>query len=199
MESKLFSAAIGSLDPFQQHCNFPTVKKESTDGEQNINNSTQQLVRRGRPSGSRNKQKESSVLYEDSVDAIMPHVVQLQPGADIVQCLRVFYRRLQVGGLYVMSALGRVVDVAICMAGQVRFLRGTCQILSLCGTFLPHCNSLSISVLDSEGSVIAGLVDGILRAAGPVTIVVGSCADPSFHRFRALVDVQFLHSVRPLM
>lgn len=72
------------------------------------------------------------------------------------------------------------------IAGSVRSIPGLWQIVSLSGLYLPHCSSLSLSVADSQGKVISGRVDGILWAAGPVKIVVGSCVDPSLHRVRPI-------------
>jgi len=69
---------------------------------------------------------------------MMPHVVQVQANADIVQFLYQFYRSLQVGGLYVMSARGMVGDVTISMAGSVTQLRDTFQILSLSLGLISH-------------------------------------------------------------
>jgi hypothetical protein len=143
MESNISSSAmpehgagIGSPAPFD--CNSEPETLEAVSGgnhrEGNIynnNDNTQQSIRRGRPRGSRNKPKENPVVCRESDDAMMPHVVQVEAGADIVQCLYRFYRSLQVGGLYVMSARGTVGDVTISMAGSVTHLRGTFQILSL--------------------------------------------------------------------
>jgi hypothetical protein len=138
MESKSSSAAgpeneaaISSLEHFEQYSEPQTVGEhsESKDCEGNINinsssNSNQQSIRNGRPLGSRDKPEENPVVHRDSNDVMNPHVIQIEPGADIVQCLHRLYQSLQVRGLYVMSALGMVEDVTISMAGSVTCFRG---------------------------------------------------------------------------
>ena len=77
-------------------------------------------------------------------------------------------------------------DVTISMASSLTQLRGTFQILSLSGSYLPHCNSLSITLVASKEKVVLGMVEGILLAAGPVDIIVGSCINPALHRPRLI-------------
>ena len=98
MESKSSSAArpeneaaISSLEPFEQYSEPQTVGEHSDrkDCEGNINinsssNSNLQSIRNGRPLGSSDKPEENRVVHRDNNDAMNPHVIQIEPGADIV-------------------------------------------------------------------------------------------------------------------
>ena len=52
------------------------------------------------------------------------------------------------------------------------------------GSYFPYGNSLSITLVNSKENVVSGTVQEILRAAGPVDIVAGSCVHPNLFRPR---------------
>lgn len=107
---------------------------------------------------------------------LMLHVLEVEPGADIVQCLHGILESLQVEELFVISATGTVSDVTISTAGSVTTFPGIFHILSLSGSYFPTENPLTLTACREK--VIAGTVHGILRAASPVNIVTGTYADP---------------------
>jgi hypothetical protein len=91
MESKSSSvarpeneAASSSLESFEQYSERQTVEEHSErkDCEGNINsssNNNQQSIKKGHPLGSRNEPKENRVVHRDNNDAMIPHVIQIEP------------------------------------------------------------------------------------------------------------------------
>lgn len=144
---------------------------------------------RGRPPGSKNKAKPPVVITKDSEDAMRPHILEVAGGHDVVECLNQFCGRRQVG-LCVLSGRGMVTNVTIRQAtgtGSTVTFHGRFEILSLSGAYIPHSGSpsspcgLSISLAGAQGQVLGGSVAGVLRAAGPVIVVVASFSSPSHH------------------
>lgn len=144
---------------------------------------------RGRPPGSKNKAKPPVIITRDSEDAMRPHILEVAGGHDVVECLSQFCGRRQVG-LCVLNGRGMVTNVSIRQAtgtGSTVTFHGRFEILSLSGAYIPGSDSssspcaLSISLAGAQGQVVGGTVAGVLRAAGPVIIIVASFSSPSHH------------------
>ena len=102
---------------------------------------------------------------------MLPHVVPVEPSADIVQKLRQVYQRLGAMRIYVMSAIGTVANVTISEDDSaVTYFTGIFQILSLSGSYLPHFYSVTMVASYNE-QVISGTVEGVLVAIDSVHII----------------------------
>lgn len=90
----------------------------------------------------------------------------------------------------VLSGTGTVTNVSIrqpTAAGAVVTLRGTFEILSLSGSFLPPpappgATSLTIFLAGAQGQVVGGNVVGELMAAGPVMVMAASFTNVAYER-----------------
>ncbi|CDY29494.1 BnaA06g14760D [Brassica napus] len=90
---------------------------------------------RGRPPGSKNKAKPPIIVTRDSPNALRSHVLEVSPGADIVECVSTYARR-RGRGVSVLGGNGTVSNVTL-PGGGVVTLHGRFEILSLTGTVLP--------------------------------------------------------------
>ncbi|KAH0918254.1 hypothetical protein HID58_025914 [Brassica napus] len=89
---------------------------------------------RGRPPGSKNKAKPPIIVTRDSPNALKSHVLEVSPGADIVESVSTYARR-RGRGVSVLGGNGTVSNVTL--PGGVVTLHGRFEILSLTGTVLP--------------------------------------------------------------
>ncbi|KAK9056242.1 hypothetical protein SSX86_027332 [Deinandra increscens subsp. villosa] len=126
----------------------------------------------------------------DSGDRILsggsftPHMVTVNPGEDvtskIISCTKDGPR-----SICILSALGVISHVTLRHAsssvGTVTY-EGRFEILSLSGSFTPgefggllsRETKMSITLSSPDGRVVGGQLGGLLTAAGPVQVVVGS-------------------------
>ncbi|CAL0299363.1 unnamed protein product [Lupinus luteus] len=113
-----------------------------------------------------------------------PHVVTVHTGEDVSGKIMSFAQKSP-GGICILSANGPVSNVAIRQSGSsggMLTYEGRFEILSLSGSFAVSENSdirsqsggLSVSLAGPDGRVIGGAVAGLLTAAGPIQIVMGS-------------------------
>lgn len=137
---------------------------------------------RGRPLGSGKKQKMNSVGSAGT--GFIPHVINVQTGEDVSSKIMSF---LQLGSrtVCIMSANGAISNVTLRQAatsgGTVTY-EGRFEILSLSGSFFhseiagqhSRIGGLSVSLAGPDGRVLGGGVAGILTAASPVQVMVGS-------------------------
>ncbi|KAH9607059.1 hypothetical protein KSS87_004988 [Heliosperma pusillum] len=136
---------------------------------------------RGRPSGSSKKQLDA--LGNCGV-GFTPHVILVNAGEDISSKIVAFSKQ-GARTVCVLSANGTICNVDLrqpAMSGGVVKYEGRFEIISLSGSFLFSENSggevrtggLSVSLAGTDGRVLGGGVFGVLRAASPVQIIVGS-------------------------
>ncbi|KAL9251010.1 AT-hook motif nuclear-localized protein 10-like protein [Drosera capensis] len=134
---------------------------------------------RGRPPGSGKKQLDA--LGNCGV-GFTPHVILVEAGEDIGSKILAFSQQGP-RTVCILSANGSISNVTLrqpaTSAGTVTY-EGKFDIISLSGSFLLSENDhvktggLSISIAGTDGRVLGGGIAGILRAATPVQIVVGS-------------------------
>lgn len=142
---------------------------------------------RGRPPGSKNKQKPPLLVTRDNPDALRSHVMEVAAGADVAGAIAEFARCRQLG-VCVLSGRGAVADVALRQpGGGVAALRGRFDILSLAGTFLPGpappgATGLTVYLAAGQGQVVGGSVAGPLVAAGPVIVVASTFAHATYEK-----------------
>ncbi|XP_062192843.1 AT-hook motif nuclear-localized protein 1-like [Phragmites australis] len=113
-----------------------------------------------------------------------PHIITVAPGEDVTTKVISF---LQQGprAICILSANGVISNVTLRQpdsSGGTLTYEGRFELLSLSGSFMPTENSgtrsrsggMSVSLASPDGRVVGGGVAGLLVAASPVQIVVGS-------------------------
>jgi predicted DNA-binding protein with PD1-like motif len=145
---------------------------------------------RGRPPGSKNKQKPPVVVTRESPNAMRSHVLEIASGADIVEAIASFSRRRQCG-VSVLSGSGAVTNVTLRQpagtGSAAVALRGRFQILSLSGAFLPApappgATGLAVYLAGGQGQVVGGSVMGELVASGPVMVIAATFGNATYER-----------------
>ncbi|KAL3714046.1 hypothetical protein ACJRO7_006054 [Eucalyptus globulus] len=136
--------------------------------------------------------KKHKVKYESPgkgvayfVDAnFTPHVLDVNPGEDVMMKVMSFSRQGS-RAICILSANGTISNVSLCQptsCGGTSTYEGCFEILSLSGSFAPIINGgtisksggMSVSLSGPDGHVIGGGLAGLLVAAGPVQVIVGS-------------------------
>ncbi|XP_059447393.1 AT-hook motif nuclear-localized protein 20-like [Corylus avellana] len=144
---------------------------------------------RGRPPGSKNKQKPPIFVTRDSPNVLKSHVMEVAGNADIAESIAQFARRRQ-RGVCVLSGSGSVANVTLrqpAAPGAVVALHGRFEILSLTGAFLPGpappgSTGLTVYLAGGQGQVVGGSVVGSLVAAGPVMVMAATFANATYER-----------------
>lgn len=146
---------------------------------------------RGRPVGSENKQQHR-VEMEHSGEAVAysvgasftPHIITVNAGEDVTMKV-ISFSQQGPRSICIISANGAISNVTIRQpdsSGGTLTYEGRFEILHLSGSFTPNesggaksrSGGLSVSLAGPDGRVIGGGVAGLLVAASPVQIVVGS-------------------------
>ncbi|BBN19893.1 uncharacterized protein MPTK1_8g14640 [Marchantia polymorpha subsp. ruderalis] len=146
---------------------------------------------RGRPPGSGKKQQLAALATANGAwlagaagGGFTPHVITIAAGEDVAN--KVFgFSQQGPRAVCVLSANGSISNVTLrhdsSFGGNITY-EGRYEILSLSGSFLPtdvggtrsRTGGLSVSLAANDGKVVGGSVSGLLVAATPVQIVVGS-------------------------
>ncbi|XP_062117495.1 AT-hook motif nuclear-localized protein 1-like isoform X2 [Humulus lupulus] len=140
-----------------------------------------------RPSGSSSWQLASlgELFAKTAGGDFTPHVVTVNTGEDVVETILSFVHKGP-RGVCVLSANGAVSNVTIRQPGSsggILTYEGRFEILSLSGSYtVPEYSTgarnrsggLSVSLAGPDGRVIGGGLAGLLTAASPIQIVVGS-------------------------
>lgn len=135
---------------------------------------------RGRPPGSGKRQLDA--LGAGGI-GFTPHVILVKAGEDIAGKIVAFSQQGP-RTVCILSAIGAISNVTLRQAaisgGTVQY-EGRFEIISLSGSFLPcedngrsRAGGFSISLAGSDGKVLGGGVAGMLIAASPVQVIVGS-------------------------
>ncbi|KAE8661876.1 AT-hook motif nuclear-localized protein 13 [Hibiscus syriacus] len=137
---------------------------------------------RGRPPGSTKKQMDA--LGGVGGVGFTPHVITVEAGEDVASKIMAFSQQGP-HTVCILSANGAISNVTLRqpeMSGGTVTYEGRFEIISLSGSFLLSENNgsrsrsggLSVSLAGSDGRVLGGGVAGMLRAASPVQVIVGS-------------------------
>lgn len=113
-----------------------------------------------------------------------PHVITIAAGEDVAVKIMSFSQQGP-RAICILSANGAISNVTLrqcATSGGTVTYEGRFEILSLSGSFLPmesggtrsRTGGLSVSLAGPDGHVIGGVVAGLLMAASPVQVVVGS-------------------------
>ncbi|KAK6934998.1 PPC domain [Dillenia turbinata] len=138
--------------------------------------------RRGRPPGSGKKQLDALGGYGGV--GFTPHVITVKAGEDIASKIMAFSQQGP-RTVCILSASGATSNVTLrqpAMSGGTVTYEGRYEIISLSGSYLlsesgstrSRTGGLSVSLAGSDGRVLGGGVAGMLVAASPVQVVVGS-------------------------
>ncbi|WOL13958.1 AT-hook motif nuclear-localized protein 10 [Canna indica] len=137
---------------------------------------------KGRPPGS-SKKKQMAALGSAGI-GFTPHVITVKAGEDVSSKIMSFSQHGP-RAVCILSANGSISNVTLRQAassgGTVTY-EGRFEILSLSGSFLlsesggqrSRTGGLSVSLAGPDGRVLGGVVAGLLTAASPVQVVVGS-------------------------
>lgn len=113
-----------------------------------------------------------------------PHIITVAPGEDVMTKV-ISFSQQGPRAICVLSANGVISTVTLCQpdsSGGTLTYEGRFELLSLSGSFMPTENGgtrsrsggMSVSLASPDGRVVGGGVAGLLVAASPVQIVVGS-------------------------
>ncbi|CAI9092093.1 OLC1v1027243C2 [Oldenlandia corymbosa var. corymbosa] len=113
-----------------------------------------------------------------------PHVITVNTGEDVMMKIISFSQQGS-RAICVLAANGSISNVTLRQAnssGGTLTYEGRFEILSLTGSFMPSDNGvtksrsggMSVSLAGPDGRVLGGGLAGMLLAAGPVQVVVGS-------------------------
>ncbi|KAG5592603.1 hypothetical protein H5410_043117 [Solanum commersonii] len=135
---------------------------------------------RGRPPGSGKKQLDA--LGAAGV-GFTPHVITVNVGEDIASKIMAFSQQGP-RTVCILSANGAICNVTLrqpAIGGGTVSYEGRYEIISLTGSFMRSENNgssgpsgLSVSLAGADGRVMGGGVSGVLMAATPVQVIVGS-------------------------
>ncbi|XAR63074.1 hypothetical protein NMG60_11022887 [Bertholletia excelsa] len=151
-----------------------------------LSGSPSQKRGRGRPPGTGRNQQIASLggwLSGSAGMGFTPHVITIAVGEDITAKIMSFSQQGP-RAICILSANGCVSNVTLrqpSSGGNITY-EGRFEILCLSGSFLlsdsggPRARSggLSVSLANPDGRVIGGGVGGVLIAASPVQVIVGS-------------------------
>lgn len=113
-----------------------------------------------------------------------PHVLTVNPGEDVTMKVMSFSQQGS-QAICILSANGTISNVTLrqpTSSGGTLTYEGRFEILSLSGSYMPiesggtmsRSGGMSVSLAGPDGRVVGGGLAGLLVAAGPVQVVVGS-------------------------
>ncbi|KAA8515944.1 hypothetical protein F0562_019123 [Nyssa sinensis] len=147
---------------------------------------------RGRPVGSENKQRHK-VGWDNLGDSVacsaganfMPHMITVNAGEDVTMKI-ISFSQQGPRAICIISAVGSISNVTLRQpdsSGGTLTYEGRFDILQLSGSFTPtdiggsqfsRTGGMSITLASPDGRVVGGTLGGLLIAASPVQVVVGS-------------------------
>ncbi|XP_021319476.1 AT-hook motif nuclear-localized protein 10 isoform X2 [Sorghum bicolor] len=138
--------------------------------------------RRGRPPGS-GKKKQLDALGSSGT-SFTPHIITVKPNEDVASKIMAFSQQGP-RTTCIISANGALCTATLrqpATSGGIVTYEGHFDILSLSGSFLlaedgdtrSRTGGLSVALAGSDGRIVGGCVAGMLMAATPVQVVVGS-------------------------
>ncbi|KAF8027219.1 hypothetical protein BT93_E0203 [Corymbia citriodora subsp. variegata] len=152
-------------------------------GDGNLTGSSEQQAKkhRGRPPGLGKKQMDA--LGAGGI-GFTPHVIHVDAGEDVASKIMAFSLQGP-RTICILSASGAICNVTLrqpAMNGGTVTYEGRFEIICLSGSFLcpeneggrSRAGALSVSLAGPDGRVLGGGVAGLLIAATPVQVIVGS-------------------------
>lgn len=147
---------------------------------------------RGRAIGYQSKQYKGPDMDNNSGDwtansvgtSFTPHIITVNAGEDITMKV-ISFSQQGPRAICILSANGAISNVTLRQpdsSGGTLMYEGRFEILSLSGSFMPtetqgtrsRSGGMSVSLASPDGRVVGGSVGGLLVAASPVQVIVGS-------------------------
>ncbi|MED6210443.1 hypothetical protein PIB30_064175 [Stylosanthes scabra] len=144
--------------------------------------------KRGKSRGMEHKHSKKfgggDILGDSMGTSFMPHIITVNAGEDITMKV-ISFSQQGPRAICILSATGVISNVTLRQpdsSGGTLTYEGRFEILSLTGSFMPTDNEgtrsrsggMSVTLSSPDGRVIGGGVAGLLVAASPVQVVVGS-------------------------
>ncbi|WVZ54452.1 hypothetical protein U9M48_005240 [Paspalum notatum var. saurae] len=157
--------------------------------------------RRGRPRGSGRRQILATLGEWYAMSAggsFTPHVIIVGTGEDVAARIMSFSQKGP-RSVCILSANGIISNVTLRQpdsSGSTFTYEGRFEILQLMGSFTMaeegrrRTGGLSVSLAGPDGRVVGGVVAGILRAASPIQVIVGSFLPNSLKQHQRRMSLQ---------
>ncbi|CAN6335533.1 unnamed protein product [Urochloa humidicola] len=157
--------------------------------------------RRGRPRGSGRRQILATLGEWYALSAggsFTPHVIIVGTGEDVAARIMSFSQKGP-RSICILSANGLISNVTLRQpdsSGSTFTYEGRFEILQLMGSFTMaeegrrRTGGLSVSLAGPDGRVVGGVVAGMLRAASPIQVIVGSFLPNSLKQHQRRMSLQ---------
>ncbi|CAD6268497.1 unnamed protein product [Miscanthus lutarioriparius] len=157
--------------------------------------------RRGRPRGSGRRQILATLGEWYALSAggsFTPHVIIVGTGEDVAARIMSFSQKGP-RSVCILSANGTISNVTLRQPDPSRSTftyEGRFEILQLMGSFTmaeegrKRTGGLSVSLAGPDGRVVGGVVAGMLRAASPIQVIVGSFLPNSLKQHQRRMSLQ---------
>ncbi|CAN6362248.1 unnamed protein product [Urochloa humidicola] len=157
--------------------------------------------RRGRPRGSGRRQILATLGEWYALSAggsFTPHVIIVGTGEDVAGRIMSFSQKGP-RSICILSANGSISNVTLRQpdsSGSTFTYEGRFEILQLMGSFTMaeegrrRTGGLSVSLAGPDGRVVGGVVAGMLRAASPIQVIVGSFLPNSLKQHQRRMSLQ---------
>ncbi|XP_062196958.1 AT-hook motif nuclear-localized protein 7-like [Phragmites australis] len=157
--------------------------------------------RRGRPRGSGRRQILATLGEWYALSAggsFTPHVIIVGTGEDVAARIMSFSQKGP-RSVCILSANGTISNVTLRQpdsSGSTFTYEGLFEILQLMGSFTMaeegrrRTGGLSVSLAGPDGRVVGGVVAGMLRAASPIQVIVGSFLPNSVKQHQRRMSLQ---------
>ncbi|KAL6870674.1 hypothetical protein ACP4OV_014522 [Aristida adscensionis] len=157
--------------------------------------------RRGRPRGSGRRQILATLGEWYALSAggsFTPHVIIVGTGEDVAARIMSFSQKGP-RSVCILSANGTISNVTLRQpdaSGSTFTYEGRFEILQLMGSFTMaeegrrRTGGLSVSLAGPDGRVVGGVVAGLLRAASPIQVIVGSFLPNSLKQHQRRMGIQ---------
>ncbi|KAJ1264722.1 hypothetical protein BS78_08G022600 [Paspalum vaginatum] len=157
--------------------------------------------RRGRPRGSGRRQILATLGEWYALTAggsFTPHVIIVGTGEDVAARIMSFSQKGP-RSVCILSANGTISNVTLRQpdaSGSSFTYEGRFEILQLMGSFTMaeegrrRTGGLSVSLAGPDGRVVGGVVAGMLRAASPIQVIVGSFLPNSLKQHQRRMSLQ---------
>nr|CAB3459364.1 unnamed protein product [Digitaria exilis] len=166
--------------------------------------------RRGRPRGSGRRQILATLGEWYAMSAggsFTPHVIVVGTGEDVAARIMSFSQKGP-RSICILAANGTISNVTLRQpdsSGSTFTYEGHFEILQLMGSFTMaeegrrRTGGLSVSLAGPDGRVVGGVVAGMLRAASPIQVIVGSFLPNSLKQHQRRMSLQQQASPTPAL
>nr|GMD62053.1 AT-hook motif nuclear-localized protein 1-like [Ipomoea batatas] len=157
----------------------------------------------GAPRPASEKKQRSKIGAENLGDWIscttggnfLPHLITVDAGQDVTMKI-ISFSQQGPRAICIISANGLISNVTLRQpnsSGGTLTYEGRFEILSLSGSFTPtefggsrtsRTGGMSISLASPDGRVVGGMLAGLLIAASPVQVIVGSFLPSNYNEFK---------------